>query len=177
MNWTEALGLTLLHFLWQGLIIGLLAAGVNQVLKTARGRYVAACAAMGLMGLSAIATFLWIVQPVVAEVSVATGVTQPHIINSYVAPASVQLVESWIVYLPWLDFLWFGGVSLLAMRSALSWMAAMRLKHMGVTPAPAEWQDRTKRLMQRLAITKPVRVCESALAEVPSVIGWLKPGA
>jgi hypothetical protein len=54
-------------------------------------------------------------------------------------------------------------------------MAAQRLRHSGVSPAPPEWQERAIRLMQRLAISTPVRVCESAIAEVPSVIGWLRP--
>jgi len=33
MNWMESLGLTLLHFMWQGLLIGVIAAIVNKVLK------------------------------------------------------------------------------------------------------------------------------------------------
>ena len=174
MNWTQALGLTLLHFLWQGLIIGLLAAAIIKVLKTAHARYLAACGAMTLMGLIALATFLWIAQPL--ELTVAPSTPTLQIMTSYVAPQAVQLAQSWTArLLPWLDLFWFAGVCALAIRSARSWFAAMRLKHSGITDAPGEWQDRAQRLMQRLAISQPVRLCESALAQVPSVIGWLKP--
>src|SRR5882724_11213517 len=65
MNWMESLGLTLLHFMWQGLLIGLIAAIVNKALKraSANARYLAACSAMALMGIAAVGTFLWINQP------------------------------------------------------------------------------------------------------------------
>jgi len=179
MNWTESLGLTLLHFVWQGTLIGLIAAVVNKGLRkaSANARYVAACCAMAAMGASAIGTFLWIYQPAVAiSASDITPVPAGIVaVMTHVALGAAPSVETWTRFLPWLDFLWFGGVCALAIRSAMNWFAAMRLRHSGVRPAPAEWQERASRLIERLKISQPVRLCESMIAEVPSVIGWLRP--
>ena len=176
MNWMEALGLTLLHFVWQGLLIGLIAALINKALKksSANARYVAVCCAMTFMGVAVAATFLWITQP--ARITLqATSPVANQIITTFTSAASTAAPVSWTRLLPWLDFLWFAGVCALAIRSALSWFAALRLSRTGVTQAPAEWQQRAGRLIERLAIAKPVLLCESVIAEVPSVIGWLRP--
>jgi hypothetical protein len=52
---------------------------------------------------------------------------------------------------------------------------AQRVRHYQTFPVPAEWQDRLTSLMQRLKITRPVRLLESALIKVPVAVGWLKP--
>ena len=176
MNWTESLGLTLLHFVWQGLVIGLVAALINRALKkaSANARYLASCCAMALMGITAVGTFLWINQPSTLSVAEAAPAASYPILTALTSVASAA-PQPWTRLLAWLDFLWFAGVCALAMRSAMGWFAAMRLRHTGVTVAPAEWQARAARLIERLAISAPVRVCESMLAEVPSVIGWLRP--
>src|ERR1700728_4334713 len=60
MNPTNALGWTLLHFLWQGaLIAGVLAAAFALLPHArSRARYGASCAAMLVMLICAVATFL-----------------------------------------------------------------------------------------------------------------------
>ena len=176
MNWLESLGLTLLHFVWQGLLIGLIAALINTALKksSANVRYVAACCALAMMGVAVVGTFLWITRPASAGYGVATSAAGARSL-AVAAVIGDAPSQSWTQLLPWLDFLWFAGVCALAVRSVVSWFAAMRLTRSGVIVAPEEWQHRAARLMQRLAIAKPVRLCESMIAEVPSVIGWLRP--
>jgi bla regulator protein BlaR1 len=60
MRFTEALGWTLLHFLWEGAGIAVLLAGALALLRNARAnvRYAASCGAMLLMLVSAVGTFL-----------------------------------------------------------------------------------------------------------------------
>ena len=50
-SWIDVAGWTLLHFVWQGAIIALFAALALHVLRAARPqlRYMAACAALGVM--------------------------------------------------------------------------------------------------------------------------------
>lgn len=179
MNWTESLGLTLLHFVWQGTLIGIGAAVVNKGLRkaSANARYIAACCAMAAMGACAIGTFLWLYQPSQSGSSHdVTSNAAAQVVSTFTSVAlGSATVETWTRFLPWIDFLWFGGVCALAIRSAMSWFATMRLRYAGVRPAPAEWQDRASRLIDRLKISQSVRLCESMIAEVPSVIGWLRP--
>ena len=52
---------------------------------------------------------------------------------------------------------------------------AQRVRHYQTSAVAAEWQDRLAALMQRLEITRPVRLLESALIKVPVAVGWLKP--
>ncbi len=176
MIWLEPLGFTLLHFVWQGLLIGLIAALINTALKksSANVRYLAACCALAMMGFAVVCTFLWITKPTSAGLGVATFAAGARSLAGTAVIGDAR-PQSWARLLPWIDFLWFAGVCALGVRSAVSWFAAMRLKRNGVVVAPHEWQQRAARLMRRMAITQPVRLCESMIAEVPSVIGWLRP--
>ena len=83
----EAAGWTLLHFLWQGAIIGALFALLLWSSKRAQVRYLAGCLAMlGMVGAVA-ATFVHHYQPVVEEVP----------------PAAEPLVEADVVFVPVFD--------------------------------------------------------------------------
>src|ERR1051325_10783605 len=58
MNWIDALGWTLLHFLWEGVAIAVLLAAALAALRgtNARIRYVVNCAALVLMPIAFLAT-------------------------------------------------------------------------------------------------------------------------
>ena len=77
--------------------------------------------------------------------------------------------------LAWLVPFWMAGVVLFYLRGMTSWLAARRLRRSGVCFAAEEWQDRLARLKQQLRVTQPVLLLESCLAEVPVVVGYLRP--
>ena len=60
MNWTDALGWSLLHFLWEGAIIAVLLAAALAALRRSntRIRYVVNCAALLLMFISFVTTLV-----------------------------------------------------------------------------------------------------------------------
>jgi hypothetical protein len=64
-------------------------------------------------------------------------------------------------------------VVLLSLRSLGGWLLAQRLKRSGRSLEALE--ACLSRLAQRLRISRPVRLCESALVAVPTVIGWIRP--
>ena len=73
---------------------------------------------------------------------------------------------------------WFVGVAVLTLRLLAGWLWVQRLRSHGTSPAPAGWQQMASRLAKRLHIdgrAKPIQLLESALVEVPTVIGWLRP--
>jgi HEAT repeat protein/beta-lactamase regulating signal transducer with metallopeptidase domain len=77
--------------------------------------------------------------------------------------------------LPWLVALWALGVVACSARLAAGWRAARRLRTDGTRPAQATYRDMLLRLAARLRVSRPVQLLESALVQVPAVIGWLRP--
>jgi beta-lactamase regulating signal transducer with metallopeptidase domain len=77
--------------------------------------------------------------------------------------------------LPWIVVAWLAGVVILSIRLASGWLVTRRLSSMGTRPVPQACRDALARLVVRLRITRPVRVLESAVVQVPAVIGWLRP--
>ena len=71
---------------------------------------------------------------------------------------------------------WLLGVCVFSLRLVLGWVAIERLKRVEVRPVGGDLCRRDRRPgAARLGISRPVRLLESALAEVPAVIGCLKP--
>src|SRR6202030_3202182 len=77
--------------------------------------------------------------------------------------------------LPWLAPAWIAGVLLFQLRCLASWMAAGRLRRFGVCGAPVAWVEKLEVLRARLRLNRRVMLLESYLAEVPVVIGHLRP--
>ncbi len=77
--------------------------------------------------------------------------------------------------LPWLVSIWLVGVLVLSLRVLGGWVMAQRLKNWKTTPATIKWQQTVELLAQRLKVSRTVRLCESVVAEVPTVVGWLRP--
>ncbi len=77
--------------------------------------------------------------------------------------------------LPWIVIGWVIGVTLLSIRLLAGWMRVQRVRRSGARAAPDRLQETIKRLSHRLRISRPVRLLESALAQAPIAIGWLRP--
>lgn len=222
----EVLGWTLLHFVWQGAVVGVLAVAMLVALRrrSANARYLTAVSTLGLMLLLPISTIAWIKQtPPVGEVSpifntvsmieiprtredgtLALG--EPPIKVERIGvdfenppPAdAVPLIpvsdtgqtiledlaeqRSWVgfesslePFIPWAVAAWLVGVGVLSLRLFASWWSVQRLRRRATQPADENWQAMLRRIAERLRVTRPVKLVESALVEVPTVIGWMKP--
>jgi beta-lactamase regulating signal transducer with metallopeptidase domain/protocatechuate 3,4-dioxygenase beta subunit len=77
--------------------------------------------------------------------------------------------------LPWCATAWAIGVVLLSLRLLAGWTQVRRLYREGTRPANAVWQARLEVLCAKLRVARTIRLLESTLAEVPAVIGWLRP--
>ena len=76
---------------------------------------------------------------------------------------------------PWLTPFWLAGVIAFQLHSLVSWVAARRMLRRGVCSVPDVWEARFVRLRERLRISTTVALLESCLADVPVVIGYLRP--
>lgn len=190
----ECLGWTLVHFVWQGVVIALLLAVALRLLRRAPAnqRYLAGCVALALMVLAPLLTSYYLAKrahaaPTVSveQASVAATPTveppQPEsqvtkvVVAAKPIPAREELTRRLNNALPWLVTGWFLGVLALSCRLLAGWLRIRRWRN-GATEAIADhWRERLSELARRLSISRPVRLVQSALVEVPTVIGWLRP--
>ena len=176
----QALGWTLLHFLWEGAVLGFVAWAGLWLLRhrSANARYLWACVCLALMLGSALAAFA-LLRPAFqgtspqAALSVASEGFRAAMEDS--TPWSLRFQGTLAPFLPWALGLWSLGVAGLTFRLAGAWLWLQRLRYRGVQPAGAEFQARLNTLIRRLHVDRTVRLFRSAVVEAPVVIGWLRP--
>ena len=175
----RAIALSLIHFLWQGVLVALLLAAGNGGLRrsSARARYAAACAAMALL-LALPAVTVWRLRIPEARTSPGLSLlsTSPQPASSPgPRPGLPARADRIAALAPWIVLAWLAGVSLLSIRLLGGLLTARRLRHRHTRRPVAPWEARFRELAARLRVTRPVRLLESALVEVPTAIGILRP--
>ena len=182
---------TILHSLWQGLIVAVIAGIIMVLTKKSSSslRYNLLCGLLFLF--LAVSGYTFYRQLPSASLPTATTVT-PALTTTPQQPTSVQLItlpvashavqngidsliqyfntHAALVVLIW--FIIFLG-RFVKMLSALVY--AQRIRHYQTNPAPAEWQERLRELLNKLRVTRPVLLLESALIRMPVAVGFLKP--
>jgi len=199
----QAVGWALLHFVWQGTIIGALTAIALLALRgsAADVRYVVSAIGLALMLTLPVVTGVqtWsasrvasaapnvtsapvrhVNEPAAARVTTdapaATG--QPGssfgpVLN--VEPGSADVGAQLEPLLPLLIGVWLAGVIFLSLRLLSGWLWIQRLRTHGAVGAGESWQRMATRLSRRLHIARTITLLESTLVDVPTVIGWVKP--
>jgi len=172
----KALGWTLVHFFWEGALIALVLAAVVAVCRSAQARYGAACLAMLAM-LAAFCVTLAVSVPAEQAVRLPRPVANGAVPGdgSGMAGLEASTLSRVEKALPWAVPFWMAGALLMGLYRLAGWMAAQRMRRAGVCAAPPWWQERFGQLARRLGVSKPVALLESSLAEVPVVIGYLRP--
>lgn len=78
-------------------------------------------------------------------------------------------------FAPFLVVVWLTGVLLLSLRLLGGWRRVRRLTSRGTRPASSAATDRLATIAAGLGVTRTVRLVESAMVQVPAVVGWLRP--
>ncbi len=185
--WVERLGMTLLHFLWQGLFIAILyAAARRSVARTSspQTRYLLACGALAAMIAAPLVTWE-LLRPADASPeaiyrirSTPAAPPPPASPLPTTLPDSVRATVSGVQseqFLFWVVMVWLAGAMVFWVRLAGGWVVAARMRSMLVRRAPPEWQETLRKLGARIGLSRPVRLLVSALVQVPTVVGWLRP--
>ena len=181
----HAFGWTLLNFFWQGAIIALVLKLVLRLLmaNTSQLRYVAACCAMGLMVVFPLATFAHLAiestaAPQASSQSNVEGYQVASLRSGSTGPVTPwvdQIAELFDNSLPWLLTAWLAGTTLLMGRLNIGLIVAWRMKSASTQAAPIELRSILNDLTSRMGIVRRVGLLNSALVQVPTVIGWLRP--
>jgi uncharacterized protein (TIGR03435 family) len=180
----QAIGWALLHFIWEGGLLAafLFAADTLTRQRDARLRYAIGCAAMLSMPTVFVATIVrnmpygapaprhFDEAPRTRQTTIAPARPGNPLAEQFTLSASpANALPGWAVCL------WFAGVATLSIYTAAGWIRVERLKRRSTAPASAVCNAMLDSLMYRLRVSRPVRLYVSALAEVPTVIGWLRP--
>ena len=169
----RAAGWALFHTLWQGAAIAIALAAFLAATRSPRARYAAAGVALALVLVAFAATFVYFLPAAVqATPTNLAAFTRSGHAGSGTFPKPPKGMAD---VLPWLTPAWLAGIALFYLRHVASWAGAQRLRRTGVCCASDDWQDRLKVLKERLRLTRPVVLLESALSRVPVVIGHFRP--
>jgi beta-lactamase regulating signal transducer with metallopeptidase domain len=178
----EALGWALVHFVWQGALAGGLFAVLDLALRGGSPRLRYGLAALTLAAMAAM--------PLVTFVATRSGGSSPvanarashggdsrarvHRLEPAAGISDEAMRRRISGALPAVVALWGAGVVLLSIRYLGGFFTVRRLDR-SARPASPDASERLDGLMRRMRITRPVRLLESTLVEVPTVVGWLRP--
>ena len=197
------IGWVLVHSLWQATAAACVLAIVLGLMRkaSANARYLVSCSALMLAVALPVAT-LWMVDTptshFLAGADPATSALKARLAvdkapsdiafgggNTSTTPAetSESPKASWSALaaakcestLPFLVLAWLVGVFGLSLWHLGGWAQLQRLKRRMVSPAAGDLQEKANALARRLHVIQTVRVVQSTLVQVPTVIGWLKP--
>ena len=190
----EALGWTLVHFLWQGVAVAVLVALLRAAFHSSRGRYAIAVSALLTCAVLPVVTFLTSLPaplpapqaiPVTAEAPSRATNDSPSVTLSSPVPAPLPVPDFHIFapgpleilhrYLPTVVALWMAGVVLMAGRLLGGCWTIHRLRRVGISPLPEHWRARVRALSRSVGVRRSVEVVASAVVKVPIVVGVLRP--
>lgn len=194
----QRLGWTLLHFIWQAAAIGMVLAIVLKLLRksTAHSRYLIACMALAAIVVMSAVTIRMVdvsVNRIVPVKQAAIDLSNRAVPTSAVieipeiesAPAQVadapavplkdRFIETVERVLPYVVVGWLIGVFGLSLWHLGGWMQLQRLRRQMVKQVSPALQEKCQQFSKSLGIQKTIALVESALVQVPTVLGHLKP--
>ena len=174
------LGLSLLHFLWQGAALAALSAAAFVLVRNASARYVVGVVTLALMLVAPAVTFFTIrdaspiaptgtMQHTITAANHTLRIASPH--ATAVSNASIISPNTLTLFVE----LWFVGVMLFSLRTAGGFFLLARLRRREANPIRQELLASCREMQRRLGITRAIRYCESLYLDAPAVIGWFRP--
>ncbi|MEO8669977.1 MAG: M56 family metallopeptidase [Tahibacter sp.] len=167
------MGWVLVHFLWQGALIGLIYGSVRRALKPGQARHALALLAFLALAVSPVIT-TWVLAAADPTSASVVGASAHPAMTSVVTAEGTSTLIQWDLVLPWLVALWGTGVALLTGRALLHWHQLSRMMRRA-SAMPAAWQARFAAICDRFEIRRAVRLLWSEEVQTPTLIGWIKP--
>ncbi|MDP6794387.1 MAG: M56 family metallopeptidase [Verrucomicrobiota bacterium] len=162
-----ALGGAVLHFLWQGTVIGLIAALLIRGLRksSSESRYAVVLGSSVICLIVFLITFWGLVNKM------------PNTGGGLIAPATlIPSVKNYSGNMQQIvATIWAIGVGLLIARLAFHWLWSQRLRTRMVANPDGQWLEIFDELKAQMGISKTVKILKSGLAQTPMVVGWISP--
>lgn len=178
----SSLAITLLHFLWQGLLVATVLKSALLIFNKHKPqlRYALSGLAMLANLLLPIITFIIIYQ---GELSSSNSLVQSFVLNELILelkkPDALlsykQLTETLPLLLPYLSILWLATITLLAGKLLIEISTVNRLPQQSTVEPSNQLQTRFNELVDQINLKITPQLLISLKVEVPMAIGWLKP--
>ena len=178
----QALGWTLLHFVWQGAALAALFALANTACRQATTRYALAVITLVLMMAAPVLTFTELTQqkdPAVrygareASASAAKPVQGVSVTARPSAPAP-EFPASQPAVILFVEA-WFLGVVLLSLRTAGGLFLIERMRRKEIKPVGRELYLKCIALQLKIGFERVIRYCECDRLDAPAAFGWIRP--
>jgi TonB family protein len=169
----QSLGWTLLHFLWQGALVGAGYAAMRWLVPSNRPetRYAAGIGALALLALAPVLT-LAVIYPHMIDVAQVESAGGDFIVGA--SPTGDAMSLSLDAFVPWLVLLWIAGVGVTAWRAVRQWQALEQIAKHSAQPS-SELERMLASLARRFGMMRVIRVLISEHIDTPTLIGWIKP--
>lgn len=175
---SEALAWMLLHFLWQGFLVGALYAIGKRLSDSVRWQHGLALTALLLLLVLPAITFyaLSLISATPVETAAITGGVQSTIQATLPAAgttdAALAMETSWWSQL--LVAIWLLGALVISVRLLGDWRLVRLAIREGAEP-PKELEAMLRRQMQRMGLSRHVRLKLTARITTPAVYGLMRP--
>jgi len=187
----RALGNTLIHSLWQGVLLAAAGAVIIIFTKKQRAavRYNLLIAALLTFTVGVLITFVIQLQPAAPSGNVAlmAGHANVTVVNADQTPGVVsidpntgqslgdKLMEFLNAHCNTIVLIWFLILCIKSIRLAVGGYEICLLKRTKLSPVNEYWEQRVHQLAERLKVKQAIAFLESGLAKAPMGIGHLKP--
>jgi bla regulator protein BlaR1 len=171
--WVDAVGWALLHFLWQGALLGLAYRVLRPLAASVTARYRLGLLSLVLMAACPLLTmaYLWPASPLASASGVLALPSATVAADAAAGAAGMLNLEA---LLPWLVAAWFLGACAIAVRAFAQWRRLTWLVRHATIPL-ADCASVLARLRTRFGIRRPVRLLGSMGIDTPMLVGWLRP--
>ena len=170
--WVDAVGWALLHFLWQGALLGLAYRALRPLAASVSARYRLGLLALVLMAACPLLTLAYL-SPASPQLSAAGALAYPIAAAAADGTGGISAINLEAV-LPWLVGAWFLGACAIAVRAFAQWRRLAWLVRHATIPL-ADCASVLARLRSRFGIRRPVRLLGSMGIDTPMLVGWLRP--
>ena len=173
------IGWALVHFVWQGVLLGLVYAAVRTVLPRGGARYSFGMAMLIALAVCPLLTVWRLLEAPSSVLLTASETVAPSATVDSAAIGSTWAGSTWTwdsgldAILPWLVLAWSFGVLLLSLRAWRQWRGLKALVRMA-EQAPM-WQARVTDMAERFGLHRRVTVLCSKVIATPALVGWMRP--
>ncbi|HZX71204.1 MAG TPA: M56 family metallopeptidase [Rhodanobacter sp.] len=169
----QVIGWTLVHFLWQGALLGLLYFSLRPILARGAARYRFGMAILFALALCPLISMWQLLDAVSSTTAAGQALPMPLIVGQPIAGAAGDAISGFDVLLPWLVLAWSLGVLLHSVRAWRQWRALKMLVR--VAEQLPQWQQRVTDMAGRFALHRRITVLGSRIISSPVLIGWVRP--
>lgn len=182
--WAIALGWTVLHSMWQALLLALVLSLILRLRSdmSSLWRYRLAFSMLVLVLLAAIFNFYQLFDPALqasskVPVDWQTEGTFPLelVETSHWGGYWQSLIAYLDTHLPAIVGFWLIGFAFFGLRLLSGLAYVHRLRYVGVESLDPIWQARLDTLARQMKLSRSVKIQASSLINVPAVIGFVKP--